>query len=93
MPFFMADNREKRLGSGFKIVTPGYFPALRLRLVAGRVFDERDTKNSPPVVVVNESFVRAYLPGKYALGKRILVEKIAPSRHGLGPMTSWRSSA
>ena len=89
MPFFMADNREKRLGSGFKIVTPGYFPALRLRLVEGRVLDERDTENSPPVVVVNESFVRAYLPGQNALGKRILVEKIAPSRHGLGPMTAW----
>ncbi len=89
MPFYMADNREKRLGSGFKIVTPGYFPALRLRLVAGRVLDERDTESSPPVVVVNESFVSAYLPGQNALGKRILVEKIAPSRHGLGALTSW----
>ena len=89
MPFHMADNRDKLLGSGFKIVTPGYFPALQLRLVAGRVLDERDTESSPPVVVVNESFVRAYLPGQNALGKRILVEKIAPSRHGLGPMTAW----
>jgi putative ABC transport system permease protein len=89
MPFRMADNRDKWLGSGFKIVTPGYFPALRLRLVAGRVLDERDTEGSPAVVVVNESFVKAYLPGQSPLGKRILVEKIAPSRHGLGPMTSW----
>jgi putative ABC transport system permease protein len=89
MPFYMADNREKELGTGFKIVTSGYFPALRLRLVAGRVLDQRDTESSPPVVVVNESFVRAYLPGQSALGKRILVEKIAPSRHGLGPMTNW----
>jgi putative ABC transport system permease protein len=85
----MADNKEKVLGSGFKIVTPGYFPALRLRLLAGRVLDERDTASSPPVVVVNESFVKAYLPGQNALGKRILVERIAPSRHGLGPMTPW----
>jgi putative ABC transport system permease protein len=89
MPFRMADNRDKWLGSGFKIVTPSYFPALRLRLVAGRVLDERDTESSPAVVVVNESFVKAYLPGQSPLGKRILVEKIAPSRHGLGPMTSW----
>ena len=89
MPFHMADNKDKLLGSGFKIVTPGYFPALRLRLLAGRVFDDRDTVTSPAVVVVNESFVKAYLPGQKALGKRILVEKIAPSRHGLGPMTAW----
>ena len=89
MPFRMADNKDKVLGSGFKIVTPGYFPALRLRLLAGRVLDQRDTASSPPVVVVNESFVKAYVPGQSALGKRILVEKIAPSRHGLGPMTAW----
>jgi putative ABC transport system permease protein len=85
----MADNREKRLGSGFKIVTPGYFPALRLRLLAGRVLDERDTASSPPVVVVNESFVKAYVPDQNPLGKHILVEKIAPTRRGLGPMTAW----
>jgi putative ABC transport system permease protein len=89
MPFHMSDNREKLLGSGFKIVTPGYFPALRLRLLSGRYLDEHDTASSPPVVVVNESFVKAYLPGQNALGKRILVERIAPSRHGLGPMTAW----
>jgi len=89
MPFHMADNKDKLLGSGFKIVTPGYFSALRLRLVAGRYLGPRDTASSPTVVVVNESFVKAYLPGENALGKRILVEKIAPSRHGLGPMTAW----
>ena len=89
MPFHMADNKDKLLGSGFKIVTPGYFSALRLRLVAGRYLGPRDTASSPAVVVVNESFVKAYLPGENALGKRILVEKIAPSRHGLGPMTAW----
>jgi len=89
MPFHMADNREKLLGSGFKIVTPGYFSALRLRLLAGRVLDQRDTGSSPPVVVVNESFVKAYLPGQNAVGKQILVERIAPSRRGLGPLTTW----
>ena len=89
MPFHMADNPDKLLGSGFKIVSPGYFSALRLRLVAGRYLDARDTPSSPAVVVVNESFVKAYLAGENPLGKRILVEKIAPSRHGLGPMTAW----
>lgn len=89
MPFHLADDKDKLLGSGFKIVTPGYFPALRLRLLAGRVLNAHDTVGAPPVVVVNESFVKAYLPGKNPLGKRILVEKIAPSRRGLGPMTSW----
>jgi putative ABC transport system permease protein len=89
MPLYMAGSKERLPGSGFKIVTPGYFAALRLRLVAGRFLDARDTVSSPAVVVVNESFVKAYLHGESALGKQILVERIAPSRHGLGPMTTW----
>lgn len=39
MTFRTADSREKRMSAGFKIVTPGYFTALRLQLLAGRVFD------------------------------------------------------
>src|SRR5262249_11914508 len=79
----------KLLGAGFKIVTPDYFQSLRLPLLAGRVLDDRDVAGSPPVVVVNESFVKAYSPTENVLGRRILVERIAPSRRGLGPMTSW----
>jgi predicted permease len=89
MPFKLPDRRDERFGSGFKIVTPGYFQALRLRLLAGRLLDERDTPGSPPVVVVNQSFVKRYFPNGSALGKRILVERILPSRRGLGPEASW----
>jgi putative ABC transport system permease protein len=85
----MADKPEARVGTGFKIVTPGYFQALRLRVVEGRVLDERDTAGSPPVIVVNESFVRRYSPNESAIGKRALVEKILPTRRGLGPQTAW----
>jgi putative ABC transport system permease protein len=89
MPMRLAASPDVERNTGFKIVSPDYFQALRLRLVAGRVLDERDTANAPPVVVVNESFVKRYFPGKTAIGERILVEKILPSRRGLGPMTSW----
>ena len=47
------------------------------------------TAGSVPVVVVNESFVRRYLPNKDPIGSRILVERILPSRRGLGPLTAW----
>jgi putative ABC transport system permease protein len=89
MPMYLPASRDVQRFTGFKIVSPEYFQALRLRLVAGRVLDERDTANAPPVVVVNESFVKRYFSGKQAIGERILVEKILPSRRGLGPMTSW----
>ena len=46
-----------------RIVSPGYFQALGIRLAAGRTFTDADTVSSPPVVVVNHAFVRAYLRG------------------------------
>ena len=89
MPFRMPEKPDEIVGTGFKIVTPGYFRTLGLRLVSGRLLDERDSPGSVPVVVVNESFVRRYLPNKDPIGSRILVERILPSRRGLGPLTAW----
>jgi predicted permease len=75
--------------AGFKIVTPGYFRTLGLRLIAGRVLDDHDAAGAPPVVIVNESFARRYSPGETAIGKHLIVERILPSRHALGPAESW----
>jgi putative ABC transport system permease protein len=89
MPFRLADKPNEEVGTGFKIVSPEYFQALRLPLKAGRFLDKSDTVSSPPVVVVNESFVKRYFPQENPISKRILVEKILPTRRGLGPQTSW----
>jgi putative ABC transport system permease protein len=55
----------------FNFVTPGWFPAYGTTFRAGRDFTERDTAGSPPVVVVNHAFVRAFMPGESPLGKTI----------------------
>jgi putative ABC transport system permease protein len=89
MPFRLADKPDEEVGTGFKIVSPEYFQALGLPLKAGRYLDKGDTASSPPVVVVNESFVKRYFPKENPIGKRILVEKILPNRRGLGPNTTW----
>jgi putative ABC transport system permease protein len=47
-----------------RLVSPGYFAALGLRVVLGRSLDESDTEASQPVVVVNETFARRYLGDK-----------------------------
>lgn len=89
MPFRMPEKPDEIVGTGFKIITPGYFRTLGLRLVSGRLLDDRDSPGSVPVVVVNQSFVRRYLPNREPIGSRILVERILPSRRGLGPLTAW----
>src|SRR5262249_29211400 len=44
-----------------RVVSPDYFGAMRLRLVAGRTLSEADTATTSPVIVVNRSFARQYL--------------------------------
>jgi putative ABC transport system permease protein len=59
----------------FRSVTPGYFGAMGIPLVAGRNFDARDTEDRQRVVIVSESMARAYWPGMAGVagvvGKRI----------------------
>jgi putative ABC transport system permease protein len=56
--------------TGFQIVTPTYFSALELPLVAGRGFDSRDTRNNPRVVIVNQAFARS-LAGRNPIGLQV----------------------
>ena len=48
-----------------------YFRPMRIRLLEGRTFDDRDTDKTPPVIVVNQTFARHYFPNQSALGQRI----------------------
>jgi putative ABC transport system permease protein len=52
-------------------VTPGYFAALGVPLLRGRLFDRRDAVNGPLVVVISEAMAREYWPGEDPLGRRI----------------------
>jgi predicted permease len=52
----------------FNAVSPGYFKTLGTPLILGRDFDERDNLSSPPVAIVDESFVNQFLKGANPLG-------------------------
>jgi predicted permease len=55
----------------YRVASPDYFRTMRIPLVEGRAFDERDDEQSPGVVVVNESMARRYWPGVESVGRRI----------------------
>src|SRR3954470_3168983 len=43
--------------------TPGYFRTMGIRLLAGRMFEDGDTRDKPEVTIVNESLARRYFQG------------------------------
>jgi predicted permease len=56
----------------FQIVAgDGYFEAMRVSLVRGRLFDRRDSDSSMPVVIVDERMARKFWPNTDPVGKRM----------------------
>jgi predicted permease len=56
----------------YRVVSSDYFRTLGIPLVKGREFTEGDGMNAPPVVMVNEDFVKRYFPNEDPIGKQIL---------------------
>ncbi len=52
-------------------VSPGYFSALRIPLIAGRILDRRDAANAPRMLEVNQALVRRYFPKENPVGMRV----------------------
>lgn len=57
-----------------RVIEPGYFDAVGIRHVAGRLLDDRDTEDAPPAVAVDEEFARLLFPGEDPVGRRITME-------------------
>src|SRR5439155_1068246 len=61
---------EIEVQATLRLVSPDYFAAMRLRLVAGRTLTDADTTATPAAIVVNRTFARQYL-GEHPLGVHI----------------------
>jgi putative ABC transport system permease protein len=57
-------------------VSPDYFRSLRIPVLEGRVFTDRDTANAPGAVVVNAEMVRHFWPRESAIGKYIKADRL-----------------
>jgi putative ABC transport system permease protein len=81
---------SKRPACYFKIVTPGYFRALGMKLRKGRGLSESDTSSGARVTVVNETFAQRNFAGRDPIGEAVLIEQIVPGRRQLGPEIAWQ---
>ena len=73
---FLVEGRPKpRPGEApkavYRMVTPGYFAAMRLPIVRGHDITDADNITAPGVVIINEQAARQYWPGEDPIGKRV----------------------
>jgi len=52
-------------------VTPGYFEAMHISVVAGRTFDARDRESAPGAIIVDERLARHFWPSRNPIGRRL----------------------
>ncbi len=62
------------LNSDLEVVVGDYFSTLKVPLLRGRAFNERDTKDSPRVVIIDQAMAEQYFPGENPIGKRLGVD-------------------
>jgi len=59
------------MGPWFNAVTPGYFEAMGMHLLAGRDFNAKDDLKAPHVAIVNATFAKHYFGDRPAVGHRM----------------------
>ncbi len=65
------------------VVSPGYLETMGVPLRAGRLFDDRDTPDRQPVVIVDEVLAQRLWPSGAALGRQLIISP----RMGIPPRT------
>jgi putative ABC transport system permease protein len=73
-PYTQATNTA----SQYRPISNGYFQAMQIPLLEGREFNQFDTKDSTPVVILTQSMARRLFPDEDAVGKRVLFGPKSP---------------
>jgi macrolide transport system ATP-binding/permease protein len=73
-------------------VTPGFFETLRIPLIGGRSFDERDLQEGRRAVIVNETLAQQLWPDQEALGQTVVVDDRPHEVVGVARYDNFRRS-
>jgi putative ABC transport system permease protein len=57
-----------------EVITGDYFATLKVPLIRGRTFNERDTQDSPRVIIIDQAMAEQFFPGEDPIGKRLSVD-------------------
>ncbi|MGA2812199.1 MAG: ABC transporter permease [Candidatus Acidiferrum sp.] len=76
--------------AGFTMVTQDYFRTFGIPITKGRSFNASDVASGLPVAIVNETFVKKYLPDADPLMRRVVVARLVPGANRVGPPVEWQ---
>lgn len=76
-------------GAGYRLIGGDYFEALRIPVLQGRVFDERDRLEAEPVAVVNQAMADELWPSSNPIGQR--VRAVSMESYWFGGEAPWRT--
>jgi putative ABC transport system permease protein len=62
---------ERAPDVGWQVASGGFFRALQIPLVAGRLFGPQDRPGNPPVVIISEAIQERYFPNESAVGRQV----------------------
>jgi predicted permease len=62
---------DEQAGGRYQAATPGYFDTLRIPILQGRNFNDRDRQDAPAVLLINESLAKRYFEGENPVGRII----------------------
>jgi predicted permease len=62
---------DERPDPHMQFCSPGYFKTMKIPVLLGRDFDDRDIDGAPKVAIVNQKFVKRYFGGANPIGRHI----------------------
>jgi putative ABC transport system permease protein len=69
--FVMKDGGPIENVDYYQGVSKDYFATMGIRLIEGRLFEERDVQDAPQVAIVNKAMATTFWPGQSAIGRRV----------------------
>ena len=79
---FLIDNDPNQKGyAEYRVASGGYFNAMRIPLLKGRMFDASDRVDGQHVAVISQSLAQRYWPNGDAIGKRIQFGNMDTDKH------------
>jgi len=82
-------DQASRGGGFFKVVSPAYFSAMRMKLLSGRFLEDQDNSTGRRVIVINQRLAEQYFPNEDPIGQIIFNPEILPGKTERGPDVRW----